>query len=130
MKAIKLAVPALLLGAMLCLPALARAYTVYNQVAYQACVIDAADPECCCAFTVPANGKFNAWDSAPLVVWFNYNTKPGVCYLSEQAVTMTATGSAKMYSDKVQVYDAKGKLLKTVGMRLQTCGKRTPASIK
>lgn len=126
MKALKLLTLAILLGAAMCLAAPASAYTVYNQVAYQACIIDAASPECCCVFTVAANGEYKAWDSAPRVVWFNYNTKPGVCYLSERAIAMTATGTAKISADEVRAYDAKGKLRNVVGMRLQPCGKRTP----
>lgn len=129
MKASKLAL-ALLLGAALCLPALAHAYTVYNQVPYQACIIDAASPECCCLFTVEANGTYKAWKSAPRVVWFNYNTKPGVCYLSERAIALPATGTAKMSADEVRVYSAEGKLRNAVGMRPQTCGKRTPGPVK
>ncbi|MCB2228590.1 MAG: hypothetical protein KQH53_18080 [Desulfarculaceae bacterium] len=125
MKAFKLLTLAVMLGAALCLAAPASAYTVYNQVAYQACIIDGGHPENC-AFTVDPKGKFKAWDSAPLVVWFNYNTKPGVCYLSQQYVRLIRSGSAKMYADRVEVYDKDGKLRQTVGMRLQTCGQRTP----
>ena len=111
------------LTALLCLPLAVRAYTVYNHVAYQACIIDAGSPHFC-SFTVDPNGKFKAWDSAPRVVWFNYNTKPGVCYLSQTIVTVPQTGSAKLYADKVEIYYADGKLRKSVAMRLQTCGQR------
>ncbi len=113
----------LLLAAALALPAAAQAYTVYNHVAYEACIIDAGRPESC-AFKVDPNGSFKAWDSAPRVVWFNYNTKPGTCYLSQNIVTVPRTGSAKLYAEKVEIYNADGKLIKEVGMVSRVCGQR------
>ncbi|MBU1275434.1 MAG: hypothetical protein KJ720_08665 [Proteobacteria bacterium] len=123
MKLITLIAVALLLGAALCLSAPARAYTVYNHVGYQACIIDAGSPEFC-ALTVAPNGTYHSQQGDPRMVWFNWNLKPGVCYLSQKIVNIPETGSAKMYPDKVELYDSDGKLVDTAGMARQTCGQR------
>ena len=123
MKRCKFFATALLLGAALGLAAPAGAYTIYNHVAYQACVIDAAYPTFC-AITVEPNGTYKGGQGDPTQVWFNWNLKPGVCYLSQKIVDLPQDGSAKMYSDRVEVYDAKGNQVVVVGMRQQTCAER------
>lgn len=123
MRAARMLSIALLLGAVLCLPASARAYTLHNQVGYQACIIDAGNPTCC-AITVAGGGTYHSQQGDPTQVWFNWNLKPGVCYLSRKILTIPQTGSAKMYSDHVEVFDSGGKLVDSTGMARQTCGQR------
>lgn len=123
MKTIKLLVLTLFLGVMCLAAATAQAYTIYNQTGYKACIIDAAHPTFC-AINIEPGGTFKSERGDPQYLWFNYNTKPGVCYLSQKILTVPESGSAKMYTDHVDVFNSSGEKRDSAQIARQTCSER------
>ncbi|MCF8043348.1 MAG: hypothetical protein K9K36_04775 [Desulfarculaceae bacterium] len=115
---------ALLAIALLLTAAPAGAYTVYNHVDAQVCIIDAGYPQYC-AIPVAAGGTYHSqqgdvWQD----VWVGWDGKPGTCYLSERIFAIPQQGSAKIYQDKVETYGQDGALTETVGIKPRVCASR------
>jgi len=123
-KSMKKMLLALLAISLLLTAAPAQAYTVYNHVDSQICIIDAGYPQFC-AIPVAAGGTYysqkgDVWQD----VWVGWDGKPGTCYLSERIFAIPQLGSAKVYQDKVETFAQDGTLTETVGIKPRVCASR------
>ena len=114
----------LLLSAALFTAGSAQAYTVYNHVDAQICIIDAGYPQFC-AVPVAAGGTYisqkgDVWQD----VWVGWDGKPGTCYLSERIFAIPQLGSAKVYQDKVETYSQDGTLKHRIAIKPRVCASR------